>query len=239
MHLRAASVVAIGFVLVKPPASLNAQPPDAVKIIHDLDVANQSRYERVLGFTDIEHYAVFRGDDQLHPAAEMTVRMTYMKGIGKTYKILSESGSALVIRYGLRPILENETAINDPARVAQSWFTSANYEMKLKSGNPQTIDGRPCVEVAIAPIHKAPNMIEGSLWVDTRDNTLVKVEGIASKKPSIFAGRTHMMRRYANMQGYAMATHARAESDSTLFGRNVVTIDYSNYQFQISSPRRR
>ena len=168
----------------------------------------------------------------------MTVRMTYRKGTGKNYEVLSQSGSELVMKYGLRPLLENEKTLNDPARVAQSWFTSANYEMKRKPGVTQTVDGRPCVALAITPLHKAPNMIEGTLWIDARDRTLVEVEGIASEKPSIFAGKTHMMRKYRNMQGYAMATHARAESSSMLFGRTVVTIDYSDYHFQIINASR-
>lgn len=216
-------------------AVLPAQPsPDAAAIVHALDVENQSRYEHVLGFTDVEHYVVFRGDDQVHPAAEMMVRMTYRKGTGKSYEILTQSGSGLVMKYGLRPLLENEKALNNPERVAQSWFTSANYEMKPKPGVTQTIDGRPCVALAITPLHKAPNMIEGTLWVDVRDRTQVEVEGIASQKASMFAGTTHMMRRYANMHGYAMATHARAESSSAFVGRTVITIDYTDYHFQIS-----
>jgi len=35
------------------------------------------------------------------------------------------------------------------------------------------------------------------------------------------------------MTGYAMATHAHAESSSFLFGRTAVTIDYSDYHFQM------
>ena len=232
MHLRPISELAL--TLMTCAALSPAQVPDASAIVHALDAENQSRYEHVLSFTDLEHYVVFRGDDQVHPAAEMTVRMTYRKGSGKTYQILSQSGSALVLKYGLRPLLENEETINDPARVAQSWFTPANYEMKLKPGVTQTIDGRPCVAMAITPLHKGPNMIEGTLWVDARDRTQVQVEGVASEKASIFAGATHMLRRYANMQGYAMATHAHAESSSTLFGRTVINIDYSDYHFQIS-----
>ena len=42
-----------------------------------------------------------------------------------------------------------------------------------------------------------------------------------------------MMRRYAIMQGYAMALHAHAESSSALFGRTVIVIDYSDYHFQL------
>lgn len=224
---------AIGFLALLAAAPLHAQQPDVEAIIHALDAENQSRFESVLSFTDVEHYAVFRGDDQQHPAAEMTVRMTYKKGSGKTYQILSQSGSALVMKYGLRPLLDNEKAINDPAKVAESWFTSANYDMKLKAGITQIIDGRACIALAITPLRKATNMVEGTLWIDARDHTQVEVEGIASKSPSIFAGTTHMVRHYANMQGYAMAIHARAESSSMLFGHTVITIDYSDYHFNI------
>ena len=234
MVLRAAFALALSFISLFPVPAGRPRVPDTAAVIHALDIENQSRYDHVLSFSDLEHYFVFRGDDQVHPAAEMTVRVTYQKGIGKSYQILSQSGSELVMKYGLRPLLDNERALNEPARIAQTWFTSANYEMKLKPGVTQTIDGRPCIALAITPLQKGPNMIEGTLWIDARDYTLVEVEGIASQKPSIFAGTTHMMRRYTNMQGYAMATHARAESKSLLFGRTVVTIDYSDYHFQIN-----
>ena len=215
--------------------ALTAQRPDAAAILRDLDAANQARYDHVLSFTDVEHYTVFRGKDQAHPAAEMTVRTTYEKGIGKSYAILAQSGSELVLKFGLRPLLENEKAINDPANVAQSWFTSANYEMHLKPGVSQVIDGRICLALAMTPRRKAPNMIDGTLWVDAGNHMLVEVEGTASKSPSVFAGTTRMMRRYANLQGNAMAVHARAESSSILFGETVITIDYSDYHVELRS----
>jgi hypothetical protein len=229
LHLRVAGIVATTVFA----AAVYAQQPDAAAIIRDLDTTNQARFDNVLAFTDVEHYSVFRGADQTHPAAEMTVRTTYKKGVGKDYKILSRSGSSLIQKVGLQPLLDNEKAINNPATVAQSWFTSANYDMHLKPGVTQTIDGRACLALAITPHLKAPNMIDGTIWVDAGTHTLVQVEGIASKSPSVFAGHTKMMRRYATMHGYAMATRARAESSSALFGRTVVVIDYSEYKFQI------
>lgn len=210
-----------------------AQQPDPAAVIRDLDAANISRHNNVLEYSNIEHYVVYRGKDQTRPAAEMTVRVTYKKGAGKNYTVLKQSGSAVVLKFGLYPLLENEKAINDPSRVAQSWFTTANYDMQLKPGVTRVIDGRNCVAVAIVPHLKAPNLVEGMLWVDARDHTLVEVEGIASKKPSVFAGKTSMMRRYVKMTGYAMATHAHAESSSFLFGRTAVNIDYSDYEFHL------
>ena len=201
-------------------------------LIERINAAVYTRYEHVAGFTDVEHYAVFRGKDQAHPAAEMTVKVTYRKGAGKSYVVLSQSGSQVVQRFGLRPLLENEKKINDPATVRQSWFTSDNYEMRVKP-EKRLLGNRQCVAVAIAPRRKAPNMIDGTLWVDARDGSIVQVEGIASKSPSVFAGATRMMRQYAEVSGYAMATHARAESASRLFGRTVVVIDYSEYHLKI------
>ncbi len=213
-------------------AAVPAQQPSAATIIHGVDAEVASRVKNVSAFTDIEHYAVYRGNNKTHPAAQMTVRDAYKKGAGKIYTVLSESGSGILQRFVLHPLLKRETGINDPGKVGDSWFTSANYEMKLKPGGIQRVNGRDCYALAITPKHKATDMIDGTLWVDTKDYSIVKVQGIASKKPSFFAGTTHMMRQYVNIDGYPMATHARAESDG-FFGRTVMIINYTDYHLQV------
>jgi hypothetical protein len=217
-------------ILLVAPAGVQAQQPDAAVVIRHIDEIAYSRFQRVAGFTVTEHYAVFRGQDEIHPVAEMTVHTTYRKESGKSYVIVSESGPELIRRFGLHPLLDNEKSINLPANREHSWFTSANYEMKVQSG-VQFIDGRACLAVSMHPQRKAPNMIEGTLWIDAKDLSIVRIEGTASKSPSIWAGPTHMMRQYKNLSGFSMATHARAESNG-LFGRTVVTIDYSDYLIQ-------
>lgn len=209
------------------------QQPQAGSVIRLVDAAVQARVENVLGFTDIEHYTVYRGKDAAHPVAEMTVRDTYKAGAGKTYTVLSKGGSAVVQKFGLQPLLENETRINRPANVVHSWFTSANYEMKLKPGGVRQVNGRECYALSITPREKAPNMIDGTLWADARTGSLVRVEGVASKSPSVFAGATYMMRDYRDIDGYSMATHARAESSSFLFRETVVLIDYTDYHLEL------
>jgi len=216
-----------------PTLLLLAQSPDLPSIIQHIDANNRARYDNVLGFTVTEHYSVFRGNDQAHPSAEMTVKTTYKKGAGKTYTVLSQSGSELIQRFGLRPLLDNEKSINDPANVEKSWFTPENYQIQFKPGATQIIDGRSCIALSIVPKRKASNMIDGTLWIDAEDYANVEVEGVASRSPSVFAGTTRMMRRYTNISGYAMATHARAESNSFLLGRTVVIIDYTGYQIQL------
>lgn len=233
MRRVAKATAIIAACLLAALASPAAQENEA--ILNRIDAAARARFDHVLGFTDTEHYAVFRGAAQAQPAAEMTVKTTYRKGVGKSYAILRQSGSALIQKFGLHPLLDNEKEINEPGKVENSWFTTANYEMKVKPGGEQTIDGRACVAVTMKPRRKAPNMIDGTLWVDAADGSIVRVEGVASRSPSLFAGTTHMMRSYTTIDGYAMAQHARAESDSALFGRTVVTIDYSDYHLEVRS----
>jgi hypothetical protein len=209
------------------------QQPDQAAVIRQIDAAVLARVNNILEFTDVEHYSVYRGGDETHPAAEMTVRDTYKKGIGKDYTVLSESGSSIILHFGLKPLIENEKTINVPGNVEKSWFTSANYEMKLKPGVVERLNGRDCYVLDITPKGEAPNLIIGTLWADAKDGSLVQIEGVASKSPSAFAGTTHMMRQYANISGFSMAMHARAESTSALFGHTVVTIDYSGYQLHL------
>jgi hypothetical protein len=210
-----------------------AQQPDQAAVLRSVDAAVAHRFENVLGFTAIEHYAVYRGSDETHPAAEMTVRDTYTKGVGKTYTVISQSGSGIILKFGLQPLLDNEKAVNLPGNVEQSWFNTANYEMKLKPGGVQRLNGRDCFVLDVAARRKAPNRIDGTLWVDAQNGMIVRLDGVATSRASMFAGPAHMMRDYMNLEGFPMATHARAESDSFLAGHIVVTIDYSDYHVQL------
>jgi hypothetical protein len=44
------------------------------------------------------------------------------------------------------------------------------------------------------------------------------------------------MREYTNIDGFSMAAHARAESHNAVFGKTVVTIDYTDYQLHADTP---
>jgi hypothetical protein len=213
-------------------ALAQAQQLDEASIIRRVDAVVKARFETVLSFTVLEHYAVYRDGDQSHPAAEMTVRTSYNKDTGKSYTILSHSGSGLIQHFVLESLLDSEKKVNEPGTREVSWFTSDNYEMKLKPGGVQQMDGRDCLAVSMNPRRKAPNMIEGTLWVDARDFSAVRIEGTSSKSPSLLTGPAHVMRQYLPVDGFPQAIHARAESDSALFGKTIVTIDYQNYEIK-------
>jgi hypothetical protein len=164
----------------------------------------------------------------------MTVKTTYNHDTGKSYRILSQSGSSLVRNLVLGTILDNEKRISQPGIREGSWITSANYEMTLKPGGSQPLAGRDCLVLALTPKRKAPYLIEGTLWVDAQTGSIVQVQGTGSKSSSIFTGPTQVVRQYEDVGGFSEATHLRAVSDSVMFGQTVVKVDYQDYQIQLS-----
>jgi outer membrane lipoprotein-sorting protein len=232
MGVRAAAGLIL--LLCASAVSLAAQQQaDSAGILQKIDASVKARLDGIAEYTATEHYAVFRNKDETHPVAEMTVKTTYKRDTGKRYAILSASGSMVIRNMVLGAILDNEQHINAPGIREGSWITTANYEMQVKPGGIQQVDGRDCVAVALTPRRKAPYLVEGTLWVDAKDGNIVRLEGKASKSSSLLTGPTQMMRQYTDMDGFAEATRARAESDSFMFGRTAVTIDYRDYQIKL------
>jgi hypothetical protein len=225
-------LLAAWFLLFFGVVRLPAQQSDEASVVRKVDAAVKARIDHIAGYTVTEHYAVYRGKDETHPVAEMVVNTTYKQDSGKSYVIVSQTGSALMRDLVLNTILDNEKHLNEPGVREGAWITSANYEMKLKPGGPEPLDGRDCLVLALIPRRKEPYLIAGSLWVDAKDGSIVQLEGTATKNSSMVSGPTKMVRQYADIDGYPEATHLRAQS-SSMFGETVVKVDYGDYRVEL------
>jgi hypothetical protein len=212
-----------------------AQQFETASVIQLVDAAVKARIDGMAGYTVTEHYAVYRNEDETNPVAEMTVNTTYRSDTGKSYIIVSQTGSGIVRNMVLNKILDNEKQLSQPGIREGSWITSANYEMTLQPGGTQPLAGRDCLLLALTPRRKSPYLVEGTLWVDSKNGSIVQVQGTASKSSSIFTGPTQVTRQYENIGGFSQATHVRAFSNSFLLGQTVVKIDYQDYRIQLSS----
>ena len=130
-------------------------------IVQRIDAAVNAREQGLLGYTVTEHYAVFRGHDQEHPAADMQVKTTYRKDKGKSYSILSESGPEL-LRKALEMVLDNERLITQPANRAGAVITSANYEMTVKGSEPITARINTSLDTAALAAFIAEGVAQGA-----------------------------------------------------------------------------
>jgi hypothetical protein len=213
-------------------AALVAQQPDNSTVVQGIDASVQARIDNLAGYTVTEHYAVFRSHDEVHPAAEMTVKTVYRKGHGKSYTILFESGSSLLRSQVLGTLLDNEKRMSQPGNVETALIDSANYEMKLTPNPQQQLDGRNCLTVSLTPRRVSPYLFKGTLWVDAKDYAIVQLDGTAAKSPFFLVSAAQVVRQYAEVNGFPMAMHAMAVSKSPLIGQTVVKVDYTGYQIE-------
>lgn len=213
------------------PLAAAAQQSSEKATIQKINAAVAAREENVVGYTATERYRVFRNGDQAHPTAEMTVKTTYRTDTGKSYVILQESGSEILRKEVLERILDSERLMSQPEQRGQAVLTSANYKMTVK-GN-EVVRGHDCIAVVIVPRKESPYLFKGSIWVDPEDGSIVQLEGVASKSPTILTGASQVSRSYERMDGFPMATRAAATSSSWLLGQTNIDIDYSDYEIQL------
>jgi hypothetical protein len=213
--------------------ALAQQLPDIGSVVRGVDASVQSRIDRLAGYSVTEHYAVFRGKDETYPVAEMLVKTTYTRQTGKSYEIVSQSGSSLWRNEVLHTLLDNEKRMSQPGNVETALIDSANYEMKLDANPRQRFNDRDCLLLDITPRRNSEYLFKGRIWVDAQDFAIVQLQGTASKSAIFLASAADVSRQYQEIEALPMATHARAVSGSPLLGKTIVKIDYSNYQLEL------
>jgi hypothetical protein len=228
-----ALIVSIPFAIVAN-RMVAQQPQDIGGIVRGVDASVRSRIDRLAGYTVTEHYAVFRGKDEAHPAAEMLVKTTYTRQNGKSYEIISQSGSSLWRNEVLHTLLDNEKRMSQPGNVETALIDSANYQMSLDTNPREQLNGRDCLVLDITPRRTSEYLFKGKLWVDAQDFSIVQLQGTASKSAFFLASAAEVSRQYQEMDTLPMATHAQAVSGSALLGRTIVKVDYTNYQLDLA-----
>jgi hypothetical protein len=226
------SVAAI-FLFLSGSNKLHGQTPDLATIVRGVDASVRDRLDRLASYTVTEHYAVFRGHDDTAATAEMLVKTTYRKETGKSFEILSQSGSSLWRNEVLKTLLENEQRMSQPGNVESALINSSNYEMKLDKNGAGTLNGRQCLVLDITPRRKSQYLFKGQLWVDAHDYAIVQLKGTAAKSAIFLANAAEVTRQYGEIDSMPMATHAEAVSGSALLGQTVVKVDYAGYQMQL------
>ena len=194
-------------------------------LIHQIDQAELHRERKLAGYSVTEYYRI--ENSHFSKPAEATIETTFRRGQGKTYKVLSRTGPALLRNRVLDRLLQEEREMSRGKMREQAILTSANYDMKLIGSEP--LGGTMCDVLDLIPRRKSPYLLQGRLWLDPANMLIVKIEGKPPTSASIFSGRPQIIREYKEVNGLALAQHSRAVSSSFFFGRSTVEIEYRNY----------
>lgn len=195
-------------------------------MVRALDNAEMRRENRLTRYSLTEHYTLT--SSRFNLAAEMTVETLYRKGQGESYRIVSRTGSPMLqSRVFDRLIREEEEMTRGEAR-QRLLARSDNYVMRLTGED--TLDGRKCYVLALTPKVNSPHLLKGRAWTDQEDGALVRLEGVPAASSSFLTGRPAIVREYQKVGGFWLVRRSHAVSNSLLFGRSELSIDYQAYR---------
>ena len=226
------------FLQVPDAGSSSAQnaPLTAQQVARNLQERNAQRTAALKQFSGTRVYTLeyrgFSSDRQ----AEMVVTMAYNAPNSKVFRVVSQSGSKLIIDRVFKKLLEGEQeAANDENR-QNTTLNSENYDF-TSAGYENTPDGAEYV-LNLLPKTKNKYLYRGKIWVDAKDFAVMRIEGEPAKNPSFWIKKTEVKHRYIKVNDFWLPAENHTESVIRLGGRAVLSIEYKDYKITSAAPVR-
>lgn len=205
----------------------------ATQIVAEIARHNTARNEDLKHYQSLRHYEVRYRGFAANIDAKMDVEVDYDTVTGKTFRIVSQSGSRLLCDKVLKRAVDSEEeAQKDPAATA---LTPANYHFTLLGRD--TVNSRPAYILDVEPIAPSKFLYRGKIWVDASDFAVEKIEATPAKNPSFWIEQTLIHYTSARNGEFWLPQQNRSETKVRIGGKAIFTIDYGAYQIvpQIAS----
>jgi hypothetical protein len=183
-------------------------------------------------YQSTRHYQVQYKGLGTHLAAVMEVDLNFDNATGKSFRIVSQSGSKLLCDKVLKRAVDSEEeASKDKSSTA---LNPTNYRFELLG--TELVDGRPSYILQVDPLRKSKFLYRGKVFVDADDYAVTKIEVEPAQNPSFWISSTHIENKNSKTDGVWLPEKNRSESKIRLGGTAVLTIDYGTYHVTLAAP---
>ena len=203
----------------------------AAQIVSEMRDHNLVRAAALKHFHSVRHYSVEYRGFSAKIAAQMEVEADYDVVSGKTFRIVSQSGSKLLIDKVLKRLVESEA---DAQKQHSSDLTAANYKFRLDGTDH--VAGRPAYVLEVEPLTDDKYLYRGKIWVDAADFALARIEASPAKSPSFWISSTAIHHRYEKTGSFWLPAQNESDTDVRVGGRAVLRIDYGTYEVAPLAP---
>lgn len=227
MPNRQSVVIAALTVLSSIPVAAQgvANVPSVDEIVSRMMARNAERSARCQSYRNHRDYHVayhgFLGSKE----ADMQVEMSFAAPSTKTFRIVSTSGSKVLVDRVLKKLLESEQeASEEQSRTA---LTPANYRFEFE-GTDSSGD-RTLFVLRVKPKVDSKFLYRGKIWVDSQDYAVTRIDAEPSKNPSFWIKNTEIHQTYKKVGEFWFPSENRSETRVRLGGVSKLTITYSDY----------
>jgi hypothetical protein len=203
------------------------------EIVARLTENNHKRSQMLQSFTGQREYHLLYTGFPGRREADMVVDVTYQAPASKDFKVVSESGSRLIISRVFKRLLESEKEASDEKNQARTALTEANYSFVLVGQEP--VEGRAAYILKVEPRIDNKFLYRGKIWVDTSDYAVAKIEAEPAKRPSFWISRTEIHHAYKKIGDFWLPVENQSATDVRLGGHAILSIHYRDYKVSSTS----
>jgi len=240
------------------PPSITTAPLSVDQVVDNLVRKDTERAQALRHYESTRIYRLsyrgFPGDRE----AEMTVEATFDSPSSKSFKVISQTGSKLVIERVFKRLLESEKEAAEPELHARTLLNRDNYDIALvgfesAAGNSSGISSANANSsgvdssgvnssavnslnqggqyvLAVYPKTKSKYLYRGKVWVDGTDFAVTRIEAEPAQNPSFWTKKSEIRHEYVKVQNFWLPRRNQSISYIRLGGRATLTIEYNNYR---------
>jgi hypothetical protein len=138
--------------------------------------------------------------------------------------VTRQEGSKFIRSRVFDKILEAENETSAKRDKKQVDIIPVNYNFALQG--QEDCEGRRCFRLKITPKRRDKYALDGDIWVDGEDYSIVRIRGEPAKKPSMWTLKTQIDRRYKKIDGIWLPDRMDSSSDIMVAGHSVLSIEY-------------
>jgi hypothetical protein len=206
----------------------SAKIPSIETIVSKVVAGNQRRAQNLRGYRGKRLYRLdYHGFLGSH-TAQMEVAVTYAVPNTKDFKVISQSGSKVLINRVLLRLLDSEKEAFQQQNRQRMDLNPQNYKFTFIGTEP-TPRGNSYI-LNVEPHEKTKFLYGGKIWVDATDFAVTRMEGEPAKNPSFWISRTRIEYIWSKIGEFWLPAHNQSITQVRLGGMAVLTIDYTDYQ---------
>ncbi|HUD68520.1 MAG TPA: hypothetical protein VMQ17_28310 [Candidatus Sulfotelmatobacter sp.] len=218
------STLAIALCLVTiSSAQTSDSLPSAEEVVAKMMQFDAQRQSEQTGYTAVRHYAAV--NKKRH--AEMVVRVSCDSSGAKEFTIASEEGSGSIRKHVFHKLLSEETAASRRGTRASTRLIPDNYQFQIVGR--ETLETGPAYVLSVTPKTVNKYLIDGRIWVDANDYSIVRIEGQPAKNLSFWVRSVHSVHTYQKVGQFWFASSTHTTSEIRIFGESELAIDSSDY----------
>jgi hypothetical protein len=233
MHIVSGVCLTLLLLIPSFAGAVNA-PLSADQVMENLVRRDQERAQALRHYESTRTYRLVYQGFPGNRDAEMVVEATYDKPSTKNFKIISQTGSKLIIDRVFKRLLDSEKEAAEPEVHEKTLLNRNNYDIALTAFEPSATGGQ--YELTVVPKSKSKYVYRGKVWVDGGDFAVTRIDAVPGVNPSFWTKKSEIHHEYMKVGDFWLPRRNESVSDIRLGGRATLTIDYQNYR--INTPRK-